>query len=82
MASLSSCSESESTDADGQTPRGSWASLDLRSSVSDSLIPGLLQGKSPELVDQSNEEKRFENREVNFFFIYKNILISVHMKNF
>jgi Domain of unknown function (DUF3398) len=44
MASLSSVS------TDTLTPRGSWASFDLRSSVNDPLITGLLDRIQPEVI--------------------------------
>jgi hypothetical protein len=46
------------------TPRGSWASFDLRNSVSDPLIPSLLERVAPETIDQLNEVRRQEERQV------------------
>jgi hypothetical protein len=46
------------------TPRGSWASFDLRNSVSDLLIPSLLERVAPETIDQLNEVRRQEERQV------------------
>jgi hypothetical protein len=46
------------------TPRGSWASFDLRNSVSDQLIPSLLERVAPETIDQLNEVRRQEERQV------------------
>ncbi|XP_030401659.1 dedicator of cytokinesis protein 6 isoform X3 [Gopherus evgoodei] len=46
------------------TPRGSWASsvFDLKNSVADPLLPGLLEHTAMEELDRSNEELRKENR--------------------
>ncbi|XP_055593172.1 dedicator of cytokinesis protein 7 [Uranotaenia lowii] len=66
IASLSSVS----TCTDTLTPRGSWASFDLRSSVNDPLIPGLLDRIAPEIIDQSNESKRLEERQDALFSLY------------
>ncbi|XP_039439015.1 dedicator of cytokinesis protein 7 [Culex pipiens pallens] len=66
IASLSSVS----TCTDTLTPRGSWASFDLRSSVNDPLIPGLLDRVAPETIDQSNESKRLEERQQALFSLY------------
>jgi dedicator of cytokinesis protein 6/7/8 len=64
MASLSSVS------TDTLTPRGSWASFDLRSSVNDPLIPGLLDRVQPETIDQANEHRRMEERQEALFNLY------------
>ena len=48
----------------GDTPRGSWASLDLRHSQHDPLLPNLLDRICPEMVDQMNAQKRLEDRQV------------------
>nr|CAD7402776.1 unnamed protein product [Timema poppensis] len=45
------------------TPRGSWASFDLRNSVNDQLILTLLERVPPETVDQLNEVRRLEQRQ-------------------
>ncbi|XP_053694976.1 dedicator of cytokinesis protein 7 [Sabethes cyaneus] len=66
IASLSSVS----TCTDTLTPRGSWASFDLRSSVNDPLIPGLLERSAPETIDQSNECRRLEERQQALFSLY------------
>ncbi|XP_035909573.1 dedicator of cytokinesis protein 7 [Anopheles stephensi] len=66
IASLSSVS----TCTDTLTPRGSWASFDLRSSVNDPLITGVLERVPPESVDQSNESKRQEERQQALFDLY------------
>ncbi|XP_035782880.1 dedicator of cytokinesis protein 7-like [Anopheles albimanus] len=66
IASLSSVS----TCTDTLTPRGSWASFDLRSSVNDPLITGVLDRISPESVDQSNDLKRQEARQQALFELY------------
>ncbi|XP_046488292.1 dedicator of cytokinesis protein 7 isoform X2 [Neodiprion pinetum] len=52
------------------TPRGSWASLDLRHSQHDPLLPGLLDRVCPETVDLTNEEKRSEDRQEALFPLY------------
>ncbi|XP_046985251.1 dedicator of cytokinesis protein 7 [Schistocerca americana] len=52
------------------TPRASWASFDLRSSVSDMLIPSLLERVPPETIDQLNEAKRQDNRQDGLFTLY------------
>lgn len=49
----------------GDTPRGSWASLDLRHSQHDPLLPSLLDRVCPETIDQMNEQKRSEDRQVS-----------------
>ncbi|PSN30231.1 hypothetical protein C0J52_26949 [Blattella germanica] len=46
------------------TPRGSWASFDLRNSVSDPPIPSLLERVPPETIDQLNEVRRQEDRQI------------------
>lgn len=51
------------------TPRGSWASFDLRNSVSDPLIPSLLERVPPEKIDQLNEVRRQEERQVCIFYV-------------
>lgn len=48
----------------GDTPRGSWASLDLRHSQHDPLLPSLLDRVCLETIDQMNEQKRLEDRQV------------------
>lgn len=53
------------------TPRGSWASFDLRSSVNDPLIPGLLDRIPTDAIDQSNEHKRQEDRQEALFNLYQ-----------
>lgn len=63
MASLSSVSSCTDT----LTPRGSWASFDLRSSVNDPLISGLLDRLPPDQVDQANETRRVEDRQDGLF---------------
>lgn len=60
LSSVSSCT-------DTLTPRGSWASFDLRSSVNDPLINGLLDRLPPEQIDQTNETRRVEDRQEGLF---------------
>lgn len=55
--------EEEDMSNSGETPRGSWASLDLRHSQHDPLLPGLLDRVCPETIDQMNEQKRLEDRQ-------------------
>lgn len=61
----------------GDTPRGSWASLDLRHSQHDPLLPSLLDRVCPETIDQMNEQKRSEDRQVSTMCIhaYDKILV-------
>ena len=66
IASLSSVS----TCTDTLTPHGSWASFDLRSSINDPLISGLLDRVPIENVDQANEIKRSEDRQQAMFNLY------------
>ncbi|XP_030380516.1 dedicator of cytokinesis protein 6 isoform X2 [Scaptodrosophila lebanonensis] len=63
LASMSSCT-------DTLTPRGSWASFDLRRSVNDPLIPDLLDNVPPEQIDQTNETRRQEDRQEALFSLY------------
>ncbi|KAG4065416.1 hypothetical protein HA402_002814 [Bradysia odoriphaga] len=60
LSSVSSCT-------DTLTPRGSWATFDLRSSVNDPLISDLLHRLPPETVDQTNEARRSEDRQDGLF---------------
>lgn len=68
------CSTSPNEDDEfsncGSTPRGSWASLDLRHSQHDPLFPNILERICPEIVDQLNEQKRLEDRQEAFFPLY------------
>ncbi|XP_026738533.1 dedicator of cytokinesis protein 7 isoform X1 [Trichoplusia ni] len=63
MSSSSSCNET-------LTPRGSWASLDLRSSSSDPLLPDLFERKPPDQMDAVNEARRLENRQADLLGLY------------
>ncbi|CAM6031703.1 unnamed protein product, partial [Sphagnum compactum] len=73
IASLSSVSTLVSS-TDTLTPRGSWASFDLRNSANDPLIDGILERNiQPENVDQINEAKRLEERQDNLFSLYPNL---------
>lgn len=60
LSSVSSCT-------DTLTPRGSWASFDLRSSVNDPLLSGLLDRVPAETLDQTNETRRVEDRQDGLF---------------
>lgn len=62
-----------STCTDTLTPRGSWASFDLRSSVNDPLIHGLLDRVPPESIDQANESRRAEDRQDALFSLCQEI---------
>ena len=42
-----------------ETPRGSWASFDLRNSTPDAPIAGLLESWDADTVDSANETKRY-----------------------
>ncbi|CAB3248142.1 unnamed protein product [Arctia plantaginis] len=66
VASISSSSSCNET----LTPRGSWASLDLRSSSSDPLLPDLFERKPPEQIDALNEARRLENRQPDLLGLY------------
>ncbi|KAJ8930196.1 hypothetical protein NQ314_017036 [Rhamnusium bicolor] len=57
---LSSC-------GDTLTPRNSWASLDLRHSAGDPLIPEILEHTAPEALDQLNENRRQIERQDALF---------------
>lgn len=61
LSSISSCTDTTIT------PRGSWASFDLRSSVNDPLIPGLLERTPAETIDQNNEKRRLDDRQESLF---------------
>lgn len=63
ITSLSSSTGTENT----LTPRGSWSSFDLRSSVNDALIPGILDRIPQENIDQANLSRRAEERQENLF---------------
>lgn len=67
IASLSSVSSCTDTTL---TPRGSWASIDLRSSINDPLIPGLLDDVPVETIDQTNESRRADERQESLFTLY------------
>ncbi|KAL5279484.1 DOCK6 family protein [Megaselia abdita] len=64
LSSVSSCT-------DTLTPRGSWASFDLRRSVNDPLIPNLLDDLPPEMIDKANELRRNDERQESFFGFYQ-----------
>lgn len=66
LSSISSCT-------DTLTPRGSWASFDLRSSVNDPLIHGLLDRTPAEAIDQNNEKRRLEDRQESIFTLYQDV---------
>lgn len=60
LNSVSSC-------GDTLTPRNSWASLDLRHSAGDPLIPEILEQSAPEALDQLNESRRQVERQEALF---------------
>lgn len=62
------------------TPRGSWASFDLRNSVSDPLIPSLLERVPPETIDQLNEVRRQEERQVCLVLSSVDYVTNVNME--
>ncbi|XP_038219758.1 dedicator of cytokinesis protein 7 [Zerene cesonia] len=66
VASISSSSSCNET----LTPRGSWASLDLRSSSSDPLLPDLFEKKPQEQIDAINEARRLESRQSDLLGLY------------
>lgn len=66
LSSISSCT-------DTLTPRGSWASFDLRSSVNDPLIPGLLDRTPADTIDHNNEKRRLEDRQESIFALNQDI---------
>ena len=53
-----------------ETPRGSWASFDLRNSQPDAPIAGLLDSWDADTVDSANENKRREMRPIKIFGLY------------
>lgn len=54
------------------TPRNSWASLDLRHSAGDPLIPEILEHASPDVQDQLNETRRQTERQEALFALCPN----------
>ena len=52
------------------TPRGSWASFDLRNSQPDASIAGLLDAVDADTVDSINEMKRSDKRPKKVFALY------------
>lgn len=75
LSSISSCT-------DTLTPRGSWASFDLRSSVNDPLIHGLLDRTPAESIDQNNEKRRSEDRQESIFTLCQDVDDDVVEKRF
>lgn len=53
------------------TPRGSWATFDLRQTASDPLLPGLLDRLAPDVVDNVNKLRRSELQLVSCFILAK-----------
>lgn len=71
IGSLSSC-------GDTITPRNSWASLDLRHSAGDALIPEILEQSILESQDQVNETQRqIERHEALFALAPHDIQVDV-----
>lgn len=56
--------------SDQGTPRGSWASFDLRNSQPDPVIAGVLDSVDADTVDSINEVKRSEKRAKKVFALY------------
>lgn len=65
LGSLSSC-------GDTLTPRNSWASLDLRHSAGDPLIPEILEHAAPDVQDQLNDTRRQTERQDTLFALCPN----------
>lgn len=65
LGSLSSC-------GDTLTPRNSWASLDLRHSAGDPLIPEILEHAAPDVQDQLNDTRRQTERQEALFSLCPN----------
>lgn len=65
LGSISSC-------GDTLTPRNSWASLDLRHSAGDPLIPEILEHAAPEVQDQLNDTRRQTERQDALFSLCPN----------
>ena len=53
------------------TPRGSWATFDLRQTASDPLLPGLLDRLAPDVIDNVNKIRRSELQLVSYIFFTK-----------
>ena len=51
------------------TPRGSWATFDLRQTASDPPLPGLLDRLAPDVIDNVNKLRRSELQSVWMFNI-------------
>ena len=59
------------------TPRGSWATFDLRQTASDPLLPGLLDRLAPDAIDSVNRLRRLELQLVKISkYILSNKVIS------
>ncbi|KAJ8913567.1 hypothetical protein NQ315_017118 [Exocentrus adspersus] len=65
--SVVSITSASSSCGDTLTPRNSWASLDLRHSAGDPLIPEILEHAAPEALDQLNESRRQTERQGTLF---------------
>lgn len=48
------------------TPRGSWATFDLRQTASDPSLPGLLDRLAPDVIDNVNKLRRSELQLVRY----------------
>lgn len=66
IASLSSVS----TSTDTLTPRGSWASFDLRSSVNDPLLPEVLERTPLDIFNEQSVNPRDDDRQDSLFSLY------------
>jgi len=60
----------ERSSATEPTPRGSWATFDLRNSEPDALVHGLLDHVDAETVDRQNEARRADGRADKLFALY------------
>lgn len=64
---------------DTLTPRNSWASLDLRHSAGDALIPEILEQSILESQDQVNESQRqIERQEALFALTPQDVQNEIH----
>ena len=63
-------SNSSRSSGSTETPRGSWATFDLRQTASDPLPPGLLDRLAPEAIDTVNRMRRAELELDTMFALY------------
>jgi len=55
----------KSSSSISDTPRGSWATFDLRQTASDAFVSGLLDRLAPDAIDNVNKIRRTEIQLVN-----------------